>query len=56
MDISFIIPIRIESNDRLKNCITVISYLLNTVPTAKIFIKEVDHKSSCRLAECSSYI
>ena len=45
MDISFIIPIRIESNDRLKNCITVVSYLLNTVPTAKIFIKEVDHKS-----------
>ena len=45
MDISFIIPIRIESEDRLRNCITVVSYLLNTVPTSKIYIKEVDCES-----------
>lgn len=46
MDLSFIIPIRIESNDRLKNCITVVSYLLNKVPDAKIYIKEVDNESN----------
>lgn len=46
MDLSFIIPIRLESNDRLKNCITVISYLLNKVPQAKIYIKEVDNESN----------
>lgn len=46
MDLSFIIPIRLESNDRLKNCITVVSYLLNKVPEAKIYIKEVDNESN----------
>lgn len=46
MDLSFIIPIRLESNDRLKNCITAVSYLLNTVPDAKIYIKEVDNESN----------
>lgn len=46
MDLSFIIPIRIESNDRLKNCITVVSYLLDTVPEAKLYIKEVDNESN----------
>lgn len=46
MDLSFIIPIRIESNDRLKNCITVVSYLLTTVPGAKVYIKEVDNESN----------
>jgi predicted glycosyltransferase involved in capsule biosynthesis len=45
MDLSFIIPIRLESNDRLKNCITSVSYLLNKVPEAKIYIKEVDSES-----------
>lgn len=45
MDISFIIPIRIESNDRLRNCISIVTYLLNTVPTSKIYIKEVDSES-----------
>ena len=45
MDISFIIPIRIESNDRLRNCISILTYLSNTIPTAKIYLKEVDSES-----------
>lgn len=45
MDLSFIIPIKLESRDRLRNCITTISYLLNIVPEADIFIKEVDDQS-----------
>lgn len=45
MDISFIIPIRIESEDRLRNCVSIVSYLLNTVPTGKVYIKEVDNES-----------
>lgn len=46
MDLSFIIPIKLESKDRLRNCITVISYLLNKVPTAQIYLKEVDEQSN----------
>ena len=46
IDLSFIIPIRLESNDRLKNCISVISYILNKIPEAKIYIKEVDSQSN----------
>ena len=45
MDLSFIIPIKIESLDRLRNCITILSYLRNVVPDANIYIKEVDEKS-----------
>ena len=45
MDLSFIIPIKIESLDRLRNCITILSYLRNVVPDADIYIKEVDEKS-----------
>ena len=45
MDLSFIIPIRIESKDRLKNAITTISYLLNVVPEAEVYVKEVDSQS-----------
>ena len=45
MDISFIIPIRIESEDRLRNCVSIVSYLLNIVPTGKVYIKEVDSES-----------
>jgi len=45
MDLSFIIPIRIESKDRLMNAITTISYLLNVVPEAQVYVKEVDSQS-----------
>ena len=38
---TFIIPIRIESEDRLRNIITVVAFLLETFDT-NILIKEVD--------------
>ena len=41
---TFIIPIRIESNDRLRNVITSICYLLKNFDT-NIIVKEVDKTS-----------
>lgn len=41
---TFIIPIRIESEDRLRNIITVVAFLLENFDT-NIFIKEVDSES-----------
>jgi hypothetical protein len=41
---TFIIPIRIESNDRLRNVITTTAFLLENFDT-NIFIKEVDSES-----------
>ena len=38
---TFIIPIRIESADRMRNVITVVSYLLENFDT-KVIVKEVD--------------
>lgn len=43
-DTTFIIPIRIESEDRLRNIITVCCYLLETFDT-NIIVKEVDDSS-----------
>lgn len=43
-DSTFIIPIRIESDDRLRNVITTLCYLLSNFRT-NIIIKEVDEKS-----------
>jgi len=43
-DTTFIIPIRIESEDRLRNVITVCCFLLENFDT-KVIIKEVDRKS-----------
>jgi hypothetical protein len=45
MDLTFLMPCRIESNDRLKNIITSISYLTHHFPEAKIIVKENDTKS-----------
>ena len=43
MDLTFLIPTRIETEDRLRNIISSVSYLLKHVP-AKIIVKEVsDH-------------
>jgi len=41
---TFIIPIRIESSDRLRNVITVVAFLLENFNT-NIIVKEVDSKS-----------
>ena len=41
---TFIIPIRIESEDRMRNVITILCYLLKNFNT-KVIIKEVDRQS-----------
>lgn len=46
MDLTYIMPVRIESEDRLKNVITSVSFLLNKIPEAKVLVKEVDTKST----------
>ena len=43
-DCTFIIPIRIESEDRMRNVITVLCYLLENFDT-KVILKEVDTES-----------
>ena len=45
MDLTFIIPTRIESEDRLRNIISSVSYLLKNVP-AKIMVKEVSDQNT----------
>ena len=39
MNLTFLIPVKIESEDRVRNLITVLSYLLTKVD-AKIIVKE----------------
>ena len=41
---TFIIPIRIESEDRMRNVITILCYLLENFDT-KVILKEVDTES-----------
>ena len=43
-DCTFIIPIKIESTDRLRNVITVLCYLVSNFDT-NIIVKEVDTES-----------
>lgn len=42
MDLTFLIPTRIETEDRLRNIISSVSYLLKHVP-AKVLVKEVSY-------------
>lgn len=42
MDLTFLIPTRIETEDRLRNIISSVSYLLRHIP-AKVLVKEVSH-------------
>jgi hypothetical protein len=44
-DITYILPTRIESQDRLRNIITSVTYLLKNFPSAKVLVKEVDKQS-----------
>ncbi len=44
-DLTFLMPCRIESEDRLRNVITSISYLIYHFPQSKIIIKESDSES-----------
>jgi predicted glycosyltransferase involved in capsule biosynthesis len=43
MDLTFLIPTRIETEDRLRNIISSVSYLLKHVP-AKVIVKEVSNQ------------
>jgi len=57
-DTTFIIPIRIESDDRLRNVITVCCYLLENFDT-RVIIKEVDRTSvfvESALPQISEYV
>ena len=40
LDLTFLIPTRIETEDRLRNIISSVSYLLKHIP-AKVIVKEV---------------
>jgi hypothetical protein len=44
-NLTFLMPCRIESNDRLRNIITSVSYLLYNFPESKIIVYESDKKS-----------
>ena len=44
-DVTFVTSLQIESKDRIRNAITVFSYLAKKIPEAKIYIKEVDSES-----------
>jgi predicted glycosyltransferase involved in capsule biosynthesis len=45
-DLTYLLPCRIETNDRLRNVITSVTYLLKNFPEAKVLIKEVDKSSN----------
>jgi hypothetical protein len=44
-DLTFLMPCRIESEDRLRNVITSVSYLSYNFPQSKILVKESDSQS-----------
>jgi cellulose synthase/poly-beta-1,6-N-acetylglucosamine synthase-like glycosyltransferase len=44
-NLTFLMPCRIESDDRLRNVITSVSYLLHHFPESKIIVKENDKTS-----------
>jgi hypothetical protein len=45
MEIDFLMPCRIESEDRLRNVVTSVTYLLTNFPQSNVIIKEVDSHS-----------
>ena len=58
MDLTFLIPTRIETEDRLRNIISSVSYLLRHVP-AKVLVKEVAPHSTFKhraLPEIKKYV
>lgn len=44
-DLTYILPTRIESEDRLKNIITSVTYLLKNFPESKVIVKEVSENN-----------
>ncbi len=58
MDLTFLIPARIETEDRLRNIISSVTYLLRNVP-AKVIVKEVSNRSLFKfraLPEIKKYV
>lgn len=45
MELDFLMPCRIESEDRLRNVITSVTYLLSNFPNSNVIVKEVDSHS-----------
>ena len=45
-DLTYILPCRIESEDRLKNIITSVSYILANFPESKVLVKEVSDRAT----------
>lgn len=45
-NLTYIIPTKIESEDRLRNIITSVTYLLSNFPEAKVIVKEVSDKQT----------
>lgn len=57
-DLTFLIPIRIETEDRLRNIISSVSYLLKHIP-ANVFVKEVSHHQTFKfraIPEIKKYV
>jgi hypothetical protein len=48
---TFIIPLRIESADRMRNIITLLCFLLGNFDT-NVIVKEVESESSVFVKEC----
>jgi predicted glycosyltransferase involved in capsule biosynthesis len=44
-DLTFLLPCRIESEDRLRNVVTSVTFLLKNFPESKVILKEVDTQS-----------
>lgn len=44
-NLTFVTPLQIESNDRVRNAITIFSYLSKNFPESKIIVKEIDTDS-----------
>ena len=58
-DLTYIIPTRIESEDRLKNIITSVTYLLKNFPEATVIIKEVSDRATFKfraIPEIKKYV
>jgi len=58
-DLTYIIPTRIESEDRLKNIITSVTYLLKNFPEAKVIVKEVSERETFKfraIPEIKKYV
>jgi len=59
MKLDFLMPCRIESEDRLKNIITTVSFLLHNFPESNVIVKEVDSRSNFKfraIPEIKKYV